>query len=259
MTFQFRALSDIEADITYRFSIGGVSARHSSTRIRQLWNVGWQELREMVSGLNDGSYLKATNPATFASVSATTAAVTGEVYSEIDWPLSAIGIYGVRVLTSTRWYPLKRIPWAAYQDYQYEAFLESITGSRGPVAYIPRLIPTGVGSTETVGKIMILPVPASGSYRLWYLEAWQALTADTDKFSGHAEFIEWNIHNVLLKMLSPDGNSGDQYAMWKDALARCQDRIETRARRLDSGTSSEPRDARNDGFDPDQWGEFGRS
>ena len=251
-------MSDIEGDIRYRFSISGVDARHSSTRIRQLWNVGWQELRELVAIHNDGSYLTPTPPATFASVSATTAAATGEVYSEISWPLDAVGVYGVRVLTGTRWYPLKRIPWAAYQDYQYEGFLETITGRRGPVAYIPRLIPSGVGSTETVGKIMILPVPVSGSFRLWYLQAWAPLTADTDKFSGHAEFIEWNIHNVLLKMLSPDGNSGDQFSMWKDALARCQDRIETRARRMDSGNSSEPRDARGDGHDPDLWGESGR-
>ncbi len=261
MSFQFRTLLDIENDILYRFSIGGATARHSTGaagRVRQLWNVTWQELREMVSLANDGSFLEATTPATFLSVSATTAAVTGEVYAEIDWPLDAVGIYGVRVLISTRWYPLKRVPFMAYQDYQYEGFLESIRGNRGPVAYIPRKIPEGVGSTETVGKIMILPVPTSGSFRLWYLKAWAPLTADTDKFSGQAEFIEWGILNTLIKMLGPDGNAGDQYQMWVSERAACRERIETRARRFDAGGSIEPRDARDDGHDPDRWGEFGR-
>jgi len=255
MTYQFRALGDIVDDIQYRFSIGGVTARHTETRIKQLWNVSWQQLRELVSISSDGSYLKGTSPVTFASVSATSAAVTGETYAEVDWPVNAIGIYGVRVnVSGTRWYPLKRIPFAAYQDFQFTGFFETLSGARQPIGYTPRLLPEGNETAEAVGKVMITPVPSGGSYRLWYLEAWQPQIEDDDLFAGHAEFTEWAILNTLIKMLGPDGNAGDQYTMWRDERKQCREDIEARAKRLDSGPM-EPRDARGDGFESDVWGE----
>ncbi len=257
MTFQFRSMLDIEGDIQYRFSIAGVTARHSSGstgRIRQLWNVGWQQLREIVALASDGSFLQGTAPATFASVSATTAAVTGEVYSEIDWPVDAVGVYGVRVLgTSGRWRPLKRIPWAAYQDYQYGNLFDGFDPANGPIGYTSRTIPTGVGSTQTAGKVMITPVPTGGTYRLWYLQAWQSQTADADVFPGHAEFTEWNIYNTMIKMLSPDADSQKVYTMWRDERKECREMIEARAKRLDDGMALEPRDARGDGYDWEGW------
>lgn len=252
-TFQLRALSDIVADIQYRFSIGGVVLRHPATRIKQLYNVAWQAVRETVSEFNDGSFLKGTDPANLPI----TAPVTDEVYAEIDWPISAIGVYGVRVKVGTRWYPLKRIPWAAYQDFQYQGFFETFTAAKSPRAYVPRYLPDGNTDSGQVGKIMIIPVPQTGVYRLWYLEAWQPQTADGYLFSGHTEFIELAILETLIKMLGPDGNQGDKYTMWSNERKALRDRIETRASRLDSGTSMEPRDARGDGRDVDAWGEFG--
>jgi hypothetical protein len=253
MTYQFRALSDIEDDIEHRYSIAGVAARHPSARIRQLFNVAWQETREIVALAGDGSWLKATTTASLP----TSAAVTDETYAEIDWPIGAVGVYGVRVqIGSGRWYPLKRIPWAAYQDYQYSGFFESLSSARNPVAYIPRILPEGGTATESVGKVMIVPVPTSGSYRLWYLEAWAPQTGDTFQFAGHSEFIEHAILGTLIKMLQPDGDMNGQYGIWSKERERIEARIESRARRLDGGTSMEPRDARGDGIDPEQWGEW---
>lgn len=254
MTFSFRALSDIEDDIQYRFSAGGMTARHSegeAGRIRQLFNVSWQQLREKVSLLSDGSYLKGTTPASLP----TSAAETGEVYAEIDWPVNAVGIYGVRVKISETWYPLKRIPFAAYQDFQYQGFFASLASQRGPIGYTPRLLPEGNETAEAVGKIMIVPVPTSGTYRLWYLEAWQPQVEDDDLFYGHSDWIEWALLNTCIKMSQPDGDSENQYRIWVAERKECSDQMEARARRLDNGSSIEPRDARFDGHDFDQWGE----
>jgi hypothetical protein len=250
VTFQFRALSAIEADIQYRYSIAGVTARHSSGvagRIRQLFNVSWQELRELVALESDGSYLVGTAPAPLP----TTATVTGETYAEVDWPVDAIGVYGVRVQLQTggRWYPLKRIPWAAYQDFQYASVLNAFTQQPGPIGYTARMLPDGSGATEVAGKVMITPVPRGGQYRIWYLQAWAEKTANTDTFPGHAAFIEWAILNTCIKMLSPDADSQRAYTMWDRERAKCEARIQARARRLDDGLALEPRDARGDGYD----------
>lgn len=256
-TYQLRAFSDIVADIKYRFSIGGVTNRHPDPRIKQLFNVSWQEVREEVSDCNDGSFLKGTDPANLP----TTAAATDETYAEIDWPIAAIAIYGVRVKVATRWYALKRIPWAAYQDFQYQGFFETFTAAKSPRAYTPRYLPDGNSSSGSPGKIMIIPVPQTGVYRLWYLEAWQPQATDSSSdpylFAGHTEFVELAILKTLIKMLGPDGNQGAKYSMWDKERAIVLERIRTRALRMDTGTSLEPRDARWDGMDRDGWGEFG--
>lgn len=245
----------IESEITYRFSISGVTARHttgSGGRIRDLFNISWQKLRELVALSSDGSYLVGT-----ASLNLpTTPAVTGETYAEIDWPLDAIGIYGVRVQTAPtagRWYPLKRIPFAAYQDYQYEGLFAGYAPNRGPIGYTPRLIPTNSGATETVGKIMLTPVPTGGVYRLWYLQAWAPQTADTSTFPGLAAFHEWAIMDTLLAMLGPDANARKQADLWILAQSRAEQRIADRASQLESGVALEPRDARGDGYDQEVW------
>jgi hypothetical protein len=252
LSAQFRRLGDIEADIRYRYSIGGVKARHDSARIRQLWNISWQHLREIVSMSAEGAYLEATAPANLPVV----AAVTGEVYAEIDWPIDAVAIMGVRVrvVSSGRWYPLKRIPWAAYQDYQYANFIDTFRHQPGPIAYIARKIQDGIETTETPGKIMILPVPTGGTYRLWYLPAWTPQVEDDDTFSGHAAWFEWCLYDVLVKMLGPDADSKKNYAMWSIERDGARALIESRANRLVDGDAMEPRDARGDGFDFDGWG-----
>lgn len=251
MTFQFRALSDIEADIKYRFSIGGVRSRHPSDRIRQLFNVSWQQLRTIVSLAHDGTFLEATSPASLP----TTAAVSGESYAELSWPVNAVSIYGIRVQrdTSSRWYPLKRVPWSAHHDYQCSHWFDSWERQTGPIAYCSRTIPKATESAETAGAIMVFPVPRGGLYRLWYMEAWQPQVEDNDLFPGHEEWIEWAIYNTLIKMLGPDADSRKSFAMWDLERRECRQLIEARALRLEDGASLEPRDARGDGYEHERW------
>lgn len=250
MTYQFRTMLELEGDITYRFSIAGVTNRHStgvSGRVRQLINVSIQEFREMLSLASDGAYLVATDTAALP----TAAAVTGETYAEVNWPLDAVGVYGVRVLVQDRWYPLKRIPFAAYQDYQH-ASLASYPNQGDPIGYTSRHLPQwdAAEEEESVGKVMITPVPRRGSYRLWYLQAWAPLTADDDKFFGLAEGQEWVILNTILKMAVPDEDGDRFYTKVEKQLAKVEARITARAQKLEAGDAIEPRDARWDGIGP---------
>jgi hypothetical protein len=251
MSFNFRSMLLLEGDVQYKFSIAGVTARHPSARIRTLFNSSWRRLRAIVSLYSDGSYLVGTAPAALP----TTAAITGEVYAEVPWPLGAVGVYGVRVLTTTggRWRNLRRIPFTAYQDFQEDNLLYSLPPMRGPIGYTSRLLPDGVGSVETVGQVMITPIPTGGTYRLWYLEGFADRTADTDTFNGIEDFHAWAVLDTCIQMLGPDADSQGVYQMWSAERLRYEDLIKTRAARLEAGDAMEPRDARGDGYDYGDW------
>jgi hypothetical protein len=252
LTFQFRRLQDLEDDVKYRFSVAGVKNRHTSPRIRNLINVCWQQLRTIVSLANDGTYLEATAPAALP----TTATISGEVYVEVPWPVNASRIYGIRCQTTlaTRWYPLKRVPWAAYHDFQYDSLFAGYARTKVARAFCSRSIPKGVETVETTGAIMIMPVPAGGLYRLWYTESWQPQVEDDDLFPGHEEWFEYVIYSVMIKMSGPDADAKKQYPMWAAERKEARDLITSTAIRLEDGVPLEPRDARNDGDDYDLFG-----
>jgi hypothetical protein len=249
LSSQFLALSAIVAQIQYRSNNDGYEQRHSTTTIKELWNIAWQELREMVSFLEDGTFLQQTTPAALP-----TTAVSGEDYVVIDWPTNAVAIFGVRVKTETnRWRALRPLPTAALHDFNFDGWYHSST-SRAPVGYILKTIPFGAATTETAGKIMIVPVPTGGTYSLWYLEAWTPITSDTAVVSGHAAWIEWTIWQTVIKMRAKDGLTDATYNIAVKERDRAEDRIKTRAGRLSDGLSMEPRNARGDGLEFDTFG-----
>ncbi len=257
MTYSFRRMNDLEEDIKYRYSIGGVKLRHDSPKIRRLHNVSWSTLRNIVSLADDGTFLDATAVTPLPTVSP----IAGEVYAEIDWPVAASRIYGVRVQSSTtsRWYPLKKVPWAAFHDYQgIEQMLAGFSNQPGPRAYCSRVVPRAPGNpglVETVGKVMLFPIPVSGNYRLWFMEGWQPQVQDTALFAAQDDvWHEWAIYNTMIKMLGPDADSRKLYPQWAAERKEARDVITATAMRLSDGMAIEPRDARDDGYDPEGRG-----
>lgn len=256
MTFAWRNMVAIEGDIVYRFSIGGVTLRHSigtTGRVRQLFNASWRETRELVAMAADGegAYLirGATTPLP------TAAAVTGEAYAEVPWPVDAVAIAGVRCLVNgTRWYPLQRVSFSAIHDFQLETGLVGYSPNRGPMAYAARLIPDGVGAVETAGQLMLAPVPVSGSYAVWYLQGWADRTADADTIPGQANWIEHAILSTCIRMAQPDSDSNKQVQIWMAERARIEDMITARAQKMAGSLPLEPRNARFDGIDIDRYG-----
>lgn len=246
MTYQNRRLGDLLDDIRYRFSIGGAKLRHPPDRIKQLHNVSWQQLRTIVSLANEGTFMEATAIASLPIV----AAVTDEVYAEVDWPVSAERVLGIRCQTAAGkpWYPLKPLSWASLHDYQHHSLVAGWRRQSGPIGYITRKIPSTSETVENVGKIMLVPVPLSGRYRLWYIEAWQPQVEDDDLFPGIAEWHEWAIYNTLIKMLTPDADSQKMYPMLAAERAAARAQIESWALKSD-GLPMEVRDGRMDGLD----------
>jgi hypothetical protein len=245
-------MSDVLEDIRYRFGAGGLKNRHPPTRILQLFNVSLQEVQKRVSLADDGSFMDATA----VTALPTTAAVTGEVYAEIAWPVNAMRVYGVRVqrTSTSEWYPLKKIPWAALHDFQHSRLLGGYLSQPGPIAYASRRIPRGVGAVETAGAIMILPVPTGGNYRLWYQQNYTPQVAESDLTDSHSGWIEWAIYDTLIKMLGPDADSRKAYDMFDKERTRQQELIEAEAVRLSDGMAEEPRDGRDDGYEREGWG-----
>lgn len=246
----------IEGDITYRFSIAGVTQRHSTGvlgRLRQLFNASWRQTRELIALASDGEGAYLTRAATLPLP--TSAAVTGEVYAEIPWPTDAIAIGSVRCqVNGTRWYPLKRASFNAVQDYQNEATFAGYAPTRGPIIYASRVIPDGVAAVETAGAIMIAPVPVSGNYALWYLQGWADRTGDSDTIPGMADWIEHAILGTLIKMAQPDSDSQKQVQLWMTAQQRIENQITARAQNMAGSLPLEPRNARGDGYDADPYG-----
>lgn len=252
MTAQFRRMSDVLEDIRYRFGAAGMKNRHTPPRILQLFNVSLQEVQKRVSLADDGSFLDATA----VTALPTTAAVSGEVYAEIAWPVNAMRIYGVRCqrTSTSEWYPLKKIPWAALHDFQHARLLEGYRASPGPVAYASRRLPRGVETVETAGAIMIVPVPTAGNYRLWYMENYTPQVEEDDLTNSQSGWIEWAIYDTMIKMLGPDADSRRAYTMFDKERARQEALIESEAVRLSDGMAEEPRDGRGDGFEQEGWG-----
>lgn len=246
---EFRRLQDIQDDITYRFSVGGVKARHKSPTIRRLFNFCWAQTREIVSNSNDGTYLEATGILTLPVVPA----IAGEAYAELPWPTNASRIFGVRCRSTaaSKWYPLKRIPWSAHHDYQWDRLLTTWGEQRGPRGYCSRALPKATETTSTTGNIMVVPVPLAGDYRLWYLESWAPQVEDDDLFAGEAVWFEYAYYCTMIKMLGPDADAKKQYPQWSVERAEARAYIEKFADKLEDGMPLEPRDARCDGDDPE--------
>src|SRR5262245_54180266 len=75
---------------------GGSIARHSSTFLNGLVNASHRALRSWVTNqLNYKLYKSRQASATFASVGATSPAVTGETYATIAWPTTAVDLLGI--------------------------------------------------------------------------------------------------------------------------------------------------------------------
>lgn len=248
MSRQFLRRQDLIDQVRYRFGSAGVKLRHPVEIMRQLIEDSIQELVQRVGLSDDGAYLDATAVAALP----TTAAVTNEVYAEVDWPVNAAAIMGVRCFVAgfnqNRWYPLKKIPWSAIHDFQSQGFLSSLLSQPGPIAYASRSIPSGSETTETVGKVMIVPIPRAGSYRLWYRANHQPQREDNDLFNFQAGWSEWVVLNTCIKMLGPDADARKSYMMWDIERGRQQELLEAGARRLSDGMAMEPRNARNDGY-----------
>jgi len=248
MAGQFRLVSEILADAAYRADIEGQDDRHPAANQLRLFNESAQQLRTRLSNMGFEWFLKRSTTATLSI----TAAVTGETYSEQDWPIDAQQIYGVHVrFQPDLWLPLRPISLGGIRDFQRSrpgGSLFSSIQSNDPRAFALREAPLGVTTVETAGKILILPLPVTArDFCIFYLQNW-ADVATTAEFSGHAGWIEWIIWDMVIKYSARDNDSAETHKIATIERQRVEDVMAQQAPRTQAGEAEEPRRA-DDVFD----------
>ena len=245
MASQFRLVSAIVADVRYRADIQGQLDRHTDANLVRLFNESVQQLRTRLVNLGYEGLLKATTPAALS----TTAAATGETFSEESWPIDAQRIYGVHVLFQTSlWLPLRPITISDIRDFQLSKQPWAVFGVGGtePAAFALREAPLGAAAVETVGKLIIVPKPTvARSFRIWYLQNWTDL-ALTDTFNGMSGHIEWIIWDIVIKVSARDNDSNETHAIAQAERAHVEGLLAADAPRTQMAASVEPRRADED-------------
>lgn len=245
MSAQFRIVSAILDEAKYRFDIQGQDDRHTPTDLLRSFNDSAQKLQTKVSNMGFDFFLTPTSTLTLPIV----AAATGETYAEVDWPIDAARIYQFHVLFEQGlWLPLKPVTLSGIRDYQRSNSL--INGySTGPVAFALRQAPFGVTSTETAGKIMLVPLPTvARSYRIFYLKHFTSMLS-TDTFNGMENFVEWILWDMGVKIASRDNDAANTYQIAVTERDRVEQEIAVTAPRTQNAASYEPRRADDGAYD----------
>lgn len=249
MAGQFQLVSAIIARAARQADILGQDDRWTAAEQLAQFNASAGELRLRLSNLGFDWFLERTT-----GTLSTSAAASGETYSEIDWPVRAQRIYGVHVLFQTDlWLPLHPTNISGLRDYQRGRSLWPEFGISGyePQAFALKKAPFGALTVETVGKIFIVPLPRiARSYALFYLENFEPL-ASTTTFNGHASFVEWIVQDMVCKYSEGDNDSNETYQIATKERDRLEALFAAEAPKTQLVATQEPRRMDDDW---DNWG-----
>lgn len=241
MTQQFQLVSAIITRAQRQAGIQGQDDRHTAAELLAQFNASAGELRVRLTNLGFEWFLERGATATLP----TTAAATGETYAEIDWPLAAQRIYRIDVLFQTGlWLPLRPVTIGGLRDFQLFHNLWDVPGiSDGPCAFALRKAPFGTAAVETVGKIMIAPLPRTArSYAIFYLANFSDMLS-TDTFNGHASFIEWIVQDMVCKISEVDNDSNSTYQIAMLERTRLETLFASEAPKTQLAAADVPRNA----------------
>jgi hypothetical protein len=140
------------------------------------------------------------------------------------------------------WLPLRATTISGIRDYQlFHNIWDSPGIVDGPCAFALRKAPFGVTSTETVGKVMIAPVPRTArSYTMHYLANFSPMIA-TDTFNGHAGFSEWIVQDMVCKISEVDNDSNATYQIALAERMRLEQLIAAEAPKTQQANAQVPR------------------
>lgn len=199
-----RALSVLIDDVREAADIEGLEDRHPDATLIKWINLAWRRLRTKVVGAGMPGLTRPSTPAALPIAPP----IPSEQYLEIDWPDGAVGVYGVDVLVSTRWVPLKPMSFAQRRDFQSTGALEN-----RPTHWLPLTLPEEDDDDVTAGKLGLFPAATGGlTYRVWYLPVWVDITDTADVFYGHDIWFEWLIQTVVRRVAQKDDDSANTLA-----------------------------------------------
>ena len=238
-----RNVTRILGDIRYLGDCEGLTARHPDADILRRVNASIRSLRAFVTTRGLPYFLTSTTAATLAGTQ-----VTGETYSEIPFPATAVQIHGVDVASGTAtgdWRPLAPISWA--QRRNAGGIYPALYGS--PCEFAVRAIPQGDGTTGTTpGTIVLFPAASSGQYKVWFLSDWVDLVNPTDVFLGLPDWHDWVVWDVVLALAARDDDQHETAGLAMAKKAELERRIVETAQRVVSAGPLRPRRARGRGL-----------
>jgi hypothetical protein len=196
-----RLLSVLIADVREAADIEELEDRHPDATLIKWINLEWRRLRAKVANLGMPGL---TVPTTIAALP-TSAPVATEQYLEVNWPDGAVGVYGVDVLISQKWEPLRPMSFAQRRDFQDRGAPEN-----APTHWIPVTLPTESTTTVAAGKIALFPLATGGlNYRIWYLPVWADITNPLHAFYGHDLWFNWLIMAMVRRVAQKDDDSAN--------------------------------------------------
>lgn len=206
-----RTLATLIADVREAADIESLTDRHPDATLIKWINLAWRRLRTKVANAGMPGL---TIPTTIAALP-TSPPVATEQYLEVPWPDGAVGVYGVDILISNRWLPLKPMSFAQRRDFQFLG-----ADQNAPTHWLPITLPAENGAAITAGKLGLYPLATGGlNYRIWYLPVWVDITGPTFFFYGHDLWFEWLIQTVVRRVAQKDDDAQNTLTEAKEVQA----------------------------------------
>lgn len=216
-----RTLAQLRSDIRFRSDTESLTARHPDAQLTRLINQSIRSIRVLLTDAGGRFFVTDTG-----TLSLEGTAVSGESYSSIPWPDSAVSIVGIDVQTTNvspvLWQSCRPVSFAQRRNRQSTIYPANVNT---PVEWTILSIPQGSGSSVTAGSIALFPAASSGNYKIWYLADWVDLASDTDLFVAPPECANWVVEDVVCSLAERDDDQRQTFAIASQRRADLQARL----------------------------------
>jgi hypothetical protein len=212
-----KTATQLLADIRRASDNQSLTDRHPDADVLLDLNLSIRSLRGLLTSSGFRYFL------TSATTALASTQVSGEQYSAIAWPSTAIQVNGVDVETATGagdWRPLRPITWGQRRDRP--GLYPSTTGV--PEEFAVLTLPQGSGASTTPGVIALFPAGNSGNAKVWYLPQFTDLTA-SDVFLALPDWHEWVVQDVVERLAQMDDDQHETARIAAERRAAAWDRV----------------------------------
>ncbi len=189
--------------------LGATIPRHPTSWVNAVLNDSYRSYRVFITN----NHYQLFKVATTATALPTTPPVVGETYAEIPWPTAAVDVLGVDVLVSNDlgWRKLESVEWEERRAFDPTPLWAD--GTCSPYAFSTVSEGSVSGSTFTAGTIALFPLPAGGTYKVWYLPEWTDISTDSHLFLFESEDgVQWVLWEATRRIAARDNDSQNRLA-----------------------------------------------
>ena len=228
-----KTLTQLLADVRRASDNQSLTDRHSDADLTLDLNLSIRSLRGLVTSRGFPYFL------TSATTALAGTQVSGEQYSAIAWPATALQVQGIDVETATGagdWRPLRPITWGQRRDRP--GLYPSTTGV--PEEFAVLTLPQGSGASVTAGSIALFPAATAGNAKVWFLPEFTDLTA-THVFLALPDWHEWIIQDVVERLAQRDDDQHETARIAAERRAAAESRMMEAVPRVVSAGPLRPR------------------